>query len=85
MPRAVLRNGLICPLEALPLEWPDGQELRVEALLEDDEAQDLDIWYRELESLISANDPSDLARVEQTIRFADEQAKAQVRKQMGLL
>lgn len=30
MPRAVLKNGVICPLEPLPSEWEDGRELRVE-------------------------------------------------------
>ncbi len=29
MPRAVLKNGVIYPLEPLPPEWADGQELEV--------------------------------------------------------
>ena len=84
MPRAVLKNGVICPVEALPSEWPEGQELRVEALTDEDDNQDLDAWFQELESLVATNDPSDWARVEQALRIADEQAKAEVRKQMGL-
>jgi len=84
MPEAVLKNGVICPLEPLPPEWADRLELRVEAATEDDEDQDLDAWYHELQALFAQNDPSDWARVEETIRAADEQAKALVRKQMGL-
>jgi hypothetical protein len=84
MPKAVLKNGVICPLEPLPPEWADGRELRVEAANEDDEDQDLDAWYQELQALVAQNDPNDFARVEQAIRAADEQAKAFVRKQMGL-
>lgn len=84
MPRAVLKNGLICPLEPLPAEWQDGQALCVEPANEDDEDQDIDSWYRELQAMVVKNDPNDLVRVEQTIRIADEQAKALVRKQMGL-
>jgi hypothetical protein len=37
-----------------------------------------------LQALVAQNDPSDLARVEQAIREADEQMKAVVRKQIGL-
>jgi hypothetical protein len=83
MPKAVLKNGVICPLEPLPPEWVDGQELRVDAVV-DDEDQDLDTWYQELQALVAQNDPEDCARVEQALRDADEQAKALVRKQMGL-
>ena len=84
MPKAVLKDGVICPLEPLPPEWKDGQELRVEAAADIDEDQDLDAWYHELQALVVQNDPEDLARVDQAIRSAKEQAKALVRKQMGL-
>jgi hypothetical protein len=68
----------------LPAEWSDGQELHIEALVDEDDDRDLDDWYRQLETLVAANDPNDWARVEDAIRIADEQAKANVRKQMGL-
>ena len=84
MPKAVLKDGVICPLEPLPPEWEDGRELRVESAAEEDDDQDIDAWYRELEGLVAQNDPSDCARVEQNIRIADELAKALVRKEMGL-
>jgi hypothetical protein len=63
MPRAVLKNGVICPLEPLPPEWHDGRELRVESVAEEDENQDIDAWHRELEALVALNDPNDCARV----------------------
>ena len=84
MPKAVLKDGLICPLEPLPPEWTEGQELRVEAVADTDEDSDLDVWYQELQALVAQNDPEDLARVNRAIRAAHEQAKALVRKQMGL-
>ena len=56
----------------------------MEAAADIDEDQDLDAWYRELQALVVQNDPEDLARVDQAIRSAKEQAKALVRKQMGL-
>jgi hypothetical protein len=86
MPKAVLKNGVICPLEPLPAEWEDGRELRVESAVDvgDDEDFDMDAWYGELQAMVAQNDPNDWARVEETIRIAGEQAKALVRKQMGL-
>ncbi len=84
MPKAVLKDGVIHPLEPLPAEWAEGRELRADAAVTDDDNQDLDDWYRELQALIAQNDPKDFAQVEQAIRTADEQAKALVRKQMGL-
>ena len=84
MPKAVLKDGVICPLEPLPPEWADGRELCVEAADSDDEDQDFDAWYHELQALIAQNDPNDFVRIEQTMRAADEQAKTLVRKEMGL-
>ena len=84
MPKAVLKNGVICPIEPLPPEWADGRELRVESADDDDESEGFDLWFAELQSLVAQNDPADLARVAQAIQTADEQAKAMVRKQMGL-
>ena len=84
MPRAVLKNGMILPIDALPAEWPDGQQLRVEAVVDEDDNRDIDSWYSDLEDMVGGNDPDDLKRVEEALRNADEQAKAEVRKQMGL-
>ncbi len=30
MPRALLKNGVICPIEPLPADWHDGTELTIE-------------------------------------------------------
>jgi hypothetical protein len=84
MTRAVLKNGMICPIDALPPEWHEGQTLRIEAMIDEDDSSDIDTWLRELDEMVAENDPADLARVEESIRLADEQAKAIVRKQMGL-
>lgn len=86
MVKAVLRGGLIYPLGPLPREWQEGMELRVEQA----EAQGpgdtarLDEWYSALESLCAASDPEDEQRLEAALAQAHEQAKARVRRQMGL-
>jgi hypothetical protein len=84
MPRAVLKNGVIYPLEPLPPEWADGKELWIEDVPGPEDASEIDEWYRELEAMVAQNDPKDWERVEEAMRRADEQAKAQVRKEMGL-
>lgn len=83
MPKAILKDGVICPLEPLPTDWADGRELSVELALDDDEGRDLEEWFKELVSLTAQNDPRDFARVALAIQDAREQAKALVRKQMG--
>jgi hypothetical protein len=53
MPRAILKKGLIYPIEPLPADWQDGTGLAVEKL--DDASGDLDKaanrWMDEVEAL----------------------------------
>ena len=86
MVKAVLRGGLIYPLGPLPTAWQEGQELRVE----EDETRapsdhaGLDEWYAVLDSLCAAGNPADQERLGNALSQAHEEAKAQVRRQMGL-
>jgi hypothetical protein len=86
MVKAVLRGGVIYPVDPLPQDWRDGLELRVEQA-EPRGAGDLarlDEWYAALESLCAAGDPADQRRLEPALEQAHEQAKAHVRRRMGL-
>jgi hypothetical protein len=83
MPRAILKDGVIYPIEPLPPEWDDGRELWV-ADAEADSPQDLDRWFKELQALASRGDPEDRKRLEAALAEADEKAKALVRREMGL-
>jgi hypothetical protein len=54
MPRAVLRNGVICSVEPLPVDWQDGTELQVErssAGAQSSTASSTDQWMDEVEAL----------------------------------
>jgi hypothetical protein len=85
MPKAVLRNGIIVPVEPLPAEWEDGRELVVESLKRpEDRAREADEWFREMEAAVIHVDPNDAAIIEKSIREADTVAKQQVRREMGL-
>ena len=75
MPKAVLKDGSIIPLEPLPTNWVEGQELSVEASdTFDEEDQVIDAWYRELQAMVAENDPKDFESVEQAIREANDHA-----------
>jgi hypothetical protein len=82
MLKAVLRKGVIIPLEPLPNEWEDGATLEVAKA--DTPHGDIDAWATSMNQICADSSPID----EETMRRAmDEnrrQAKAQVRHEMGL-
>lgn len=82
MIRAILKNGILEPLDPPPAAWRDGRELHVEE--GEPSTDDLEAWYRDLEALVARLDPDDSRRMDAALRQADEQAKALVRREMGL-
>ncbi|MBI1830485.1 MAG: hypothetical protein HYR84_03430 [Planctomycetes bacterium] len=82
MLKAVLRKGVIVPLEPLPPEWEEGVALQIGKA--DAAGLDIDAWANSM-NLLCADSP---AEDEETMRRAiDEhrrQAKAQSRREMGL-
>jgi hypothetical protein len=85
MIKAIVHDGKIRPLEPLPKDWHEGQEVRVEKL-DDHEAliDEIDRDFAALAALCEISDPAEEDRLEQALRAAHCQAKEQVRKQMGL-
>ncbi len=84
MIRAVVEKGLIRPLEPLPAEWNEGREVIVPDA-DSSPLDDLDQWYRELQGLGPAEyDLGEHERLQAILQEADEQAKAMVRREMGL-
>lgn len=57
MIRAVLKNGRIRPLEALPQHWREGQELTVEGEAPSDDPADIKRWHEKL-LILSAQIPA---------------------------
>ncbi len=85
MIRAVLKNGRIQPLDPLPTDWTEGLELRIEAGASPDDPELVERWSRELEQLGGARyELGEREELEAMLKEADEQAKALVRRQMGL-
>ncbi len=86
MMRAVFHDGQIEPLEPVPREWANGQELCVEPVGSPNEtAGDSDGWLEEMRMLTAElNDPSEWQQIETKLAEADRQAKELVRREMGL-
>ena len=51
MIRAILKKGKIHPLEKLPADWQEGQELIVEGSAPSDDPAVIKKWYKKLEAL----------------------------------
>jgi hypothetical protein len=81
--KAVIEHGIVRPLEPVPPDWVEGQELRIEAA--EDEREAPDTWSQEMDAL-TANlyTPEEWTQIEDTLREADKQAKAYLRREMGL-
>ena len=86
MLKAVLRNGVIVPLEPLPPEWHDGQELNVEPApaAADEPDVDSDEYWRQLDALAAQITKEDERTLDAALAEADRIAKEQVRREMGL-
>jgi hypothetical protein len=83
MIRAIVRDGMILPIDPMPTEWINGQQVIVEDA-HSTPAGDLDQWYREIKELGPAQyEPGEWETVQTILREADEQAKAVIRQQMG--
>lgn len=84
MIRAIIENGQIHPLDPLPANWTEGRTVIVEEA-DSTGTVDLEEWSRELQELGPAQyEPGEWERVQTTLDEADEQARAAVRRQLGL-
>jgi predicted DNA-binding antitoxin AbrB/MazE fold protein len=85
MIRAVYRNGVIYPIEPVPAEWSDGQEVRVERDFDEpsDDPTEIDRWDQECRGGgVFQYKPGERERVRAVLEEADALAKAYVRRQM---
>ena len=82
MLKAVLRQGVIVPLEPVPPEWEEGAALEVAKA--NAPQVDIDAWAQSMNQLCadSSLDNEDVMR--RAIDEHRQQAKAQVRRDMGL-
>jgi hypothetical protein len=85
MLKAIVDHGEIRPLEPLPVDWQEGQPLRVEKAEESEmPLEKIDRDFAVLASLCANSEPADEEQLERALQVAHHQAKEQVRRQMGL-
>jgi hypothetical protein len=77
--RAVLRKGVIQPIEPLPPDWHDGQELLVESNGEADQEQ-VQQWAHELEAAAAAIPAEEHDRFLRALDEIERESKDAVRK-----
>jgi hypothetical protein len=82
MLKAVLRNGEIVPMEPLPSDWKEGIALDV-AKTECDNV-DIDAWAKMMNQVCADSSVEDEDRMRTAIDEHRRQAKAQMRREMGL-
>jgi hypothetical protein len=85
MLKAVVSRGEIRPLEPLPVDWQEGQRLRVEKADDGEPAlEEIDRDFAVLGTMCEASTPADEELLERALQEARREAKEQVRRRMGL-
>jgi hypothetical protein len=82
MLRAILQKGMIVPLEPLPPEWEDGAALEIAKA--DAPQVDIDQWAKSMNELCADSSAEDEEAMRRAIEEHRQEAKAQMRREMGL-
>ena len=83
--KAVVSRGEICQVEPLPVDWQEGQPLRVEnADDRETPVEEIDRDFAVFASLCAASEPVEEEQLERALQDARRQAKEQVRRHTGL-
>jgi len=80
--KAVLRHGIIQPIDPLPSDWTDGQELVVEKP-QSNGATEIAQWAQELDAATAEIPASEHDRFLQALDQIEHESKEAVRKQWG--
>jgi hypothetical protein len=85
MLKAVVSQGEIRPLEPLPADWQEGQQLRVEkADGAEFSLEEIDRDFAVLAALCESSEPAAEEQLERALREARLHSKKQVLRHMGL-
>jgi hypothetical protein len=82
MLKAVLREGVIIPLEPVPQDWEEGASLDIAKTPEP--PVNIDAWAKAMDRLCADSSAEDEETMRQAIEEHRSEAKAQMRRQMGL-
>lgn len=82
--KAIVRDGRIQPLEPLPPDWIEGQELVVEDPDSAESAAEIERWAKELEESTARIPPDEHDRLDRALENIERESKDAVRRQWGL-
>lgn len=80
--KAILRDGHILPQEPVPMEWEEGAVLEVAKI--DSVPFDINVWAQTMAQLCADSTVEEEEMMRQEIAEHRQQAKAQMRREMGL-
>jgi len=79
MPRAIVKQGVLLPVEPLPTDWADGTEVTVEKLAKEpsfsEAIHSVDQWMDEVEALAQLQTDDDNERLAQAVAHLRQHAK----------
>jgi hypothetical protein len=82
--KAILRGGRIQPLEPLPPDWSEGQELVIEEPDLSQTPAEIAQWAKELEESTANIPAEEHDRLERALEENERESKAAVRREWGL-
>jgi len=82
--KAVLRDGRIQPLEPLPPDWADGQELVIEDPELTGAQTQVDQWAKDLETATAGLPAEEHDRFRAALGEIERESKDAVRREWGL-
>jgi hypothetical protein len=85
MIHGVFRNGKIQPLDAIPSNWRDGQELEIDARDETSDPEVVRRWLADLQSIDAQLTDEDDARLMASLAEQKRIAKELAKRAAGLI
>jgi hypothetical protein len=82
MLKAVLRKGVIVPLDPVPPDWEEGASLEVART--GAAPLDIDAWAKTMNQLCADSPADDEETMRRAVEEHRQQAKEQTRREMGL-
>jgi hypothetical protein len=82
--KAILRKGHIEPLDPLPADWADGEELLIEKPERIPSDDELDQWAKDLEESASSIPQEEHDRLDRALDEIEKESKDVMRRKWGL-
>jgi len=82
--KAILLNGRIQPIEPIPPDWAEGQELVIEEPDSAETAAEIEQWAKELEASTARIPAEEHELLDRALEEIEQESKDAVRREWGL-